>query len=137
MHHGTLLVVDARFASGAARVLRAVAAAELAQLARDLGLDVERLAPPARAALVARDDERADLRLEARVDGRPVERAQLRLDVDAARGRGAPRRSLRASRSWRISSSRSRAAAAPVRTGSRAGRSLPSRSDSPPRPIWS
>src|SRR3954454_11770714 len=59
------------------------AAAELAQLARDLGLDVERLAPPAGAALVARDDERADLGLEGRgLPGPPVERAQLHLDVD-------------------------------------------------------
>jgi hypothetical protein len=136
VHHGTLLVVDARFASGGAPVLRAVAAAELAQLALDLGLDVERLAPPARAALVARDDERAHLGFEARVRGRPVELAQLRLDVDRLEARRR-RRSLRASSSWRISSSRSRAAVAPVRTGSRAGRSLPSRRDSPPRPILS
>ena len=83
--------------------------------------------------------ELADLRAQGRVggDGRRAGQAgQLGLDVD----RGLPRRGDPAGvarlEHLADSSSRSRSAPAPD-GGSCAGRSLPSRSDSPPRPIWS
>ena len=128
--------MDVPFASRAARVLRAVAAAELAQLARDLGLDVERLAPPAHAALVARDDERAHLGFEAGVRGRPVELAQLRLDVDRLEAAAAAALVARLEQlaNLLVALPRGRGAG-PYRLVRRPVAAVAQ--ESPPRPIWS
>ena len=109
------------------------------QLALDLGLDVQRRLPAPRPPGVAGLHELADLRAQGRVGGDGRRRrsggpARPRRRPRAARG--ATRRALRASSIWRTSSSRSRSAPAPD-GGSAAGRSLPSRSDIPPRPTWS
>src|SRR6478736_5550800 len=76
----SLLVGDAPFASGAASALRA--AAEFADLPGDLRLDVERRLAAAAPPLVARDDERPDLRHDARVGRGLPQRPQLGLDVE-------------------------------------------------------
>ena len=71
-------------------------ATQLAHLALDLGLDVERLAPAAHAAGVAREHVLADLRAQGVVDHRRGEAAELLLDVDRRAGR--PRRGGRCGR---------------------------------------
>ena len=124
----SLLVGDVPFASGAASALRV--AAEVADLPRDLVLDVERLLPAARrAARCARRRARGSPP-RARVDRRPL---SARSSASTSSG---PRRGARAARcarssSWRISSSRcrrgrrsapARAAAGPSRRGATARR---------------
>ena len=114
------------------------ASAQLGELTRDLGLDVQRLAARPCAARVARDHEVAHLGLQRRVatSGRQ-QRGELGLDVEQ-RAPGAPADGVAGAEQLAqlglLLGPGRRAAQA---SGSRSGRSVPSRSDSRPLPISS
>ncbi len=114
--------------------LAARSGAELAQLAVDLGLDVQRLAAAGNQAVVASDHELADLVAQARVDDGRREPRQLGLDVDRGLAAGLAAVVGGGEELADLVVSLAQGARAARRRGRGWGSSL---MESPPRPIWS